>query len=68
LDAKNHGLNTQKDKWTVNLSDTHLSPDQISVLQLGLNFAIATPSPLLHSILASVQQSIFGKLPKHQSD
>jgi len=50
-------------KWVVNLSQKTLTEDQVHVLGLGLNFAIAPKEVPIKDILASVEDGLRAFLP-----
>ena len=50
-------------KWVVNLSHKTLAEDQVQVLGLGLNFAIAPEEVPTKDILASAEDRLPGILP-----
>ena len=54
-------------KWVVNLSHKTLTEDQVQVLGLGFNFAIAPKEILIKDILASVEDELRG-IPPSEAD
>ena len=48
-----------KKKWVINLSDTTLKESQNQVLQLGLNFALASKHVSVQKVIASVQKCLY---------
>ena len=67
ITSNQHTCRTPLDKWVINLSNTPLSIDQLTLLQKGPNFAIIPKHPPIEAYITATEMAA-AKLPTQEAE